>query len=54
MNDQLHVIFGGGQVGQPLARILGKRGLRVRVVKRSAGAPEGIELMQGDASDPNL
>lgn len=54
MTDELHVIFGGGQVGQPLAQILGKRGLRVRMVKRSAGAPEGIELMQGDATDPNF
>jgi nucleoside-diphosphate-sugar epimerase len=54
MPDELHVIFGGGQVGQPLARILRKRGLRVRVVKRSAGAPEGIELMQGDATDQNF
>ncbi len=54
MPDELHVIFGGGQVGQPLARILSKRGLRVRIVKRSAGVPEGIELMQGDATDPNF
>lgn len=54
MPDELHVIFGGGQVGQPLARILGQRGLRVRMVKRSAGAPDGIELMQGDATDPNF
>ncbi len=54
MPDELHVIFGGGQVGQPLARLLAKRGLRVRIVKRSAGAPEGIELMQGDATDPSF
>ena len=54
MPDELHVIFGGGQVGQPLARLLAKRGLRVRIVKRSAGAPEGIELMQGDATDPEF
>jgi nucleoside-diphosphate-sugar epimerase len=54
MPDELHVIFGGGQVGQPLARILGERGLRVRVVKRSAGAPDGVELMRGDAADPNF
>ena len=54
MADELHVIFGGGQVGQPLARILGKRGLRVRMVKRSAGAPDGIELKQGDATDPDF
>jgi nucleoside-diphosphate-sugar epimerase len=54
MPDELHVIFGGGQVGQPLARILGKRGLRVRMVKRSAGAPDGVELMRGDAADANF
>jgi len=30
MTDELHVIFGGGEVGQPLARILGKPGLHVR------------------------
>ncbi len=54
MTDELHVILGGGHVGQPLVRILGKRGLRVRMVKRSAGAPGGIELMQGDATDPNF
>ena len=54
MPDQLHVIFGGGQVGQPLARMLHDRGVRVRMVKRSAGAPEGIELMQGDATDASF
>ena len=54
MPDELHVIFGGGQVGLPLARLLAERGLRVRMVKRSAGAPQGVELMQGDATDPNF
>jgi nucleoside-diphosphate-sugar epimerase len=54
MTDELHIIFGGGQVGQPLARILRNRGLRVRMVKRSAGTPEGIELMRGDATDPDF
>jgi nucleoside-diphosphate-sugar epimerase len=49
--DELHVIFGGGQVGRPLARILRERGLRVRMVKRSAGAPDGVELMLGDATE---
>jgi siroheme synthase (precorrin-2 oxidase/ferrochelatase) len=42
MAEELHVLFGGGQVGQPLARILLERGKRVRIVKRSAGGvPEG-------------
>jgi nucleoside-diphosphate-sugar epimerase len=44
MAEELHVLFGGGQVGQPLARILLGRGKRVRIVKRSAGGlPEGAE-----------
>lgn len=52
MEKELHVLFGGGQVGQPLARILLGRGLRVRIVKRSAAVvPEGAELVQGDAKD---
>ena len=37
MAEELHVLFGSGQVGQPLARILLERGKRVRIVKRSAG-----------------
>jgi uncharacterized protein YbjT (DUF2867 family) len=49
--NELHVIFGGGQVGQPLARMLRERGLRVRMGRRSAGVPEGVELMRGDATD---
>lgn len=54
MPGELHVIFGGGQVGQPLARLLVERGLRVRMARRSAGAPEGVELMRGDATDRNF
>jgi hypothetical protein len=50
--EDLHVLFGGGQVGQPLARILLVRGKQVRIVKRSAGGvPDGVELVQGDAKD---
>ncbi len=52
MADELHVLFGGGQVGLPLAKILLARGKRVRIAKRSAGGlPDNIELVQGDASD---
>src|SRR5215510_1096652 len=55
MAEELHVLFGGGQVGQPLAHILRGLGKRVRIVKRSAGAaPEGTELVQGDATDLNF
>ena len=55
MAEELHVLFGGGQVGHPLARILLGRGKRVRIVKRSAGGlPEGAELVRGDASNLNF
>jgi len=55
MPEELHVLFGAGQVGQPLARILMGRGKRVRIVKRSAGGvPKGSELLQGDATDLNF
>jgi nucleoside-diphosphate-sugar epimerase len=55
MAGELHVLFGGGQVGQPLARILLGRGKRVRIVKRSAsGLPEGAELVQGNATNLNF
>lgn len=51
MAEELHVVFGGGQVGQPLARNLLELGKRVRIVKRSAGeVPEGVDLMRGDAA----
>jgi nucleoside-diphosphate-sugar epimerase len=52
MNGELHVLFGAGQVGEPLARRLLQAGKRVRIVKRSpGGAPPGVEVMTGDASD---
>ena len=55
MAEELHVLFGSGQVGQPLARILLARGKRVRIVKRSTGGlPEGVELVRGDATDLNF
>ncbi len=48
----MHVIFGAGQVGTPLAAKLLEHGERVRVVRRSHGeiAP-GAELVPGDALD---
>ena len=52
MEKELHVIFGAGQIGMPLAQHLLVAGKRVRVVKRSAGgAPPGAELLLGDAAD---
>jgi nucleoside-diphosphate-sugar epimerase len=55
MAEELHVLFVGGQVGQPLARILLARGKRVRIVKRSAGGlPESAELVPGDATNLNF
>jgi nucleoside-diphosphate-sugar epimerase len=53
MNAELHVLFGAGQVGQPLARLLLEAGKRVRIAKRSpGGAPPGAEVIPGDAADP--
>jgi nucleoside-diphosphate-sugar epimerase len=53
MHAELHVIFGAGQVGQPLARLLLEGGRRVRLAKRSpGGAPQGAEVIPGDAADP--
>ncbi|MEQ1727962.1 MAG: hypothetical protein ABL982_06235, partial [Vicinamibacterales bacterium] len=34
MNNSLHVIFGAGQIGQPLAALLRSRGHAVRVARR--------------------
>lgn len=53
MPAPLHVIFGAGQVGASLARVLAAQGLRVRVVRRGTGAVgDGIEVVSGDARDP--
>lgn len=51
MEKELHVVFGSGQVGYPLAQKLMELGKRVRVVKRSQGdVPVGAETMLGDAT----
>ena len=48
----VHVVFGAGQIGVPLAERLVKRGHEVRVVRRSPGAaPAGATLRTGDAAD---
>lgn len=52
MTTELHVIFGSGQVGRPLAQLLLDAGKQVQIVKRSpGGAPTGAEVLQGDAAD---
>ena len=52
MNAELHVLFGAGQVGYPLADRLLIVGKRVRIAKRSMGhVPEGCEVVLGDAAD---
>jgi len=52
MSQDLHVVFGAGQIGTPLVRLLRERGHAVRLVRRSGPGPEGIETLHGDASDP--
>lgn len=53
MDADLHVIFGAGQVGYPLAERLLSAGKRVRVAKRSAShVPPHCEIALGDAADP--
>jgi nucleoside-diphosphate-sugar epimerase len=54
MSAELHVIFGAGQVGQPLARILIEAGKQVRIARRSPSVLQGAEIMQGDAADPEF
>jgi nucleoside-diphosphate-sugar epimerase len=52
MKNELHVVFGAGQVGFFLAKNLLEAGKRVRIVKRNVGGiPDGCELMLGDALD---
>ena len=52
MKDELHVVFGSGQVGSTLAEQLRAEGYRVRVFRRSEKAvPDGVELFGGDATD---
>lgn len=51
----MHVIFGAGQVGTPLAMKLIEQGQRVRVIRRSHGEiAAGAELVPGDALDPGF
>jgi len=49
----MHVVFGAGQIGAHLARLLADRGHSVRIVRRSpAPTPDGvIPVWSGDAGD---
>jgi nucleoside-diphosphate-sugar epimerase len=50
--SELHVVFGAGQVGHPLAERLVAAGKRVRIARRSSGpVPAGCEVVLGDAAD---
>jgi nucleoside-diphosphate-sugar epimerase len=52
--NALHVIFGTGPVGLATMDALLARGAHVRMVNRSGDCelPDGVELVNGDASDP--
>ncbi len=55
MDAELHVIFGAGQVGYPLAELLLEAGKRVRIAKRSSGGvPTGVDVVVGDALNPDF
>lgn len=55
MTAELHVVFGAGQIGAPLALRLHSAGKRVRIARRSQGrAPQGCEVVLGDAADPGF
>jgi nucleoside-diphosphate-sugar epimerase len=50
--SELHVVFGAGQVGFPLAERLLAAGKRVRIARRSSRrVPAGCEIALGDAAD---
>lgn len=51
---QLQVVFGAGQIGAPLARLLNAKGHDVRLVRRSGSEMAGITTLRGDAGDPSF
>ena len=53
-SGELHVVFGTGPVGSAVMNELMARGHKVRMVNRHVkiNIPEGIELVQGDATNP--
>lgn len=56
MSESLNVVFGTGPIGLATIEILAERGSRVRAVNRSGDAtlPDSVELMMGDATDPDF
>jgi nucleoside-diphosphate-sugar epimerase len=50
--QDLHVVFGSGQIGTRIATQLLAAGKRVRVVSRKPAPPQGAESAAGDARDP--
>ena len=57
-NQELHVIFGAGPVGQAVARELVQRGKTVKMVNRSGqrpgGVPDNVTVVAGDVFDVNV
>src|ERR1700749_1599878 len=51
--DQLHVVFGAGQVGRALSAHLAHRGFAVRTVSRTRPSDlvDGVDWRSADASD---
>jgi nucleoside-diphosphate-sugar epimerase len=55
-SGELHVVFGSGPVGLAVVEALTAQGKRVRVASRSGARralPEAVEVVRGDATDPN-
>jgi len=53
-SGELHVVFGSGPIGSAVMSELLTRGHKVRIVNRHTkiNVPEGVALVQGDATDP--
>jgi nucleoside-diphosphate-sugar epimerase len=51
-----HVIFGTGAVGMAIMETLLRRGERVRMINRTGTAevPDGVDVLGGDAADPDF
>jgi nucleoside-diphosphate-sugar epimerase len=52
----MHVVFGTGPIGLAVIDVLDEGGQPIRAVNRSgrADVPEGVEVVGGDASDPEF